>query len=87
MRPPAIRTAVTGTRKVRKPITLAIQADDGGGSGIVRGTVVRWGDGTKSTGLRLRHTYATPGRKNVFITVRDAAGNRKTYLIFIRITR
>ena len=88
VRPPAIRTKVTGIKRIKKRITLVIQADDGGGSGVAKGTIVRWGDGKVSRGLRLTHVYKKPKlRYVVSITVRDPAGNGRTYKIFIRIKR
>ena len=69
----------------RPPLTVHF---DGGRSFDPDGTITlyRWdfGDGTTATGVKVSHTYTSPGFYQVTLTVRDNAGKRARDSLIVR---
>jgi hypothetical protein len=71
-------------QRAGEPVTLdASASSDNGGfnadSGVDAGSAIwDFGDGTKSSGLAVSHTYRSPGTYTAQFTLRDNAGNAET---------
>jgi len=87
VRTPAVRATVTGTKRRGALLRFNLQVDDAGGSGLKRGPLVLFGDGKQARGYRVGHRYTKTGRFIVKVTLRDVAGNARTYKIFVTIKR
>jgi len=77
----------SGGRVLRVTATVAdgsIAAPAGSG---VRKVEVLWGDGTRSTGRRVRHRYRRGGQYTVTVRATDKAGNVATFKERVRIKR
>ena len=87
VRAPAVRATVTGARKRGNLLRFKLLVDDAGGSGLKRGPLVLFGDAKQARGYRVGHRYTKAKRFTVKVTLRDVAGNARTYVIFVTVKR
>ena len=82
-------TAAIAASPMTGPAPLVVTFDGGGSSDPEGGALTyawSFGDGTAGTGIRLTHTYATPGVFPVTLTVRDAAGATDSVTVSITVS-
>jgi hypothetical protein len=90
--PPSFLVALGGRARVGAKVRATVVArdfparDDPGEhtSGIAK-VVIRWGDGSRSTGRTSSHKYARAGLYRLNFTASDRAGNQLTIARYLRI--
>ncbi|HEX7290758.1 MAG TPA: hypothetical protein VF250_06475 [Conexibacter sp.] len=97
--PAFVRARVSGPRRAKATLLLAVQATDtptgtarkaaGVLTSGVRQVVVDWGDRTPTVQIRrgAQHAYARPGRYALRVLVTDRAGNRSTFRQVLKIAK
>jgi hypothetical protein len=95
---PTLTVKVSGVRHVRSTLTLTLRYRDlppaglpaGDASGVATLTI-RWGDGTivhlKAGAHRTKHAYRRPGRYRITVVATDRAGNSRTVVKIVKITK